>query len=73
MMWKYAVTTQAHEGIETSVVEKEKALREVTTQAHEGIETISSPDFWENQSNVTTQAHEGIETIACNVRWKGWT
>ena len=34
-----AVTTQAHEGIETSKSAKEASLFTVTTQAHEGIET----------------------------------
>ena len=34
-----AVTTQAHEGIETQKIEKRKNLCPVTTQAHEGIET----------------------------------
>ena len=34
-----AVTTQAHEGIETSPVSFDVSLIEVTTQAHEGIET----------------------------------
>ena len=33
------VTTQAHEGIETSPVSFDVSLIEVTTQAHEGIET----------------------------------
>ena len=34
-----AVTTQAHEGIETIPDEKSIAEQSVTTQAHEGIET----------------------------------
>ena len=35
-----AVTTQAHEGIETPKIESpEASSSEVTTQAHEGIET----------------------------------
>ena len=42
-----AVTTQAHEGIETSLEVNKRVLKKVTTQAHEGIETINSP------SNVT--------------------
>ena len=36
-----AVTTQAHEGIETPTASKKSDLGEVTTQAHEGIETTS--------------------------------
>ena len=36
-----AVTTQAHEGIETSVCLKFEMPCQVTTQAHEGIETYS--------------------------------
>ena len=58
-----AVTTQAHEGIETGVEPEwmeEKAT--VTTQAHEGIETVSVL-FGCNNNAVTTQAHEGIETL----------
>ena len=34
-----AVTTQAHEGIETSISAIVKVSLDVTTQAHEGIET----------------------------------
>ena len=34
-----AVTTQAHEGIETSSNSSQGCVQEVTTQAHEGIET----------------------------------
>ena len=34
-----AVTTQAHEGIETSAQGSRSKLNSVTTQAHEGIET----------------------------------
>ena len=34
-----AVTTQAHEGIETTTLSKTGKPTEVTTQAHEGIET----------------------------------
>ena len=34
-----AVTTQAHEGIETAAYAKRKEKEAVTTQAHEGIET----------------------------------
>ena len=57
-----AVTTQAHEGIETcSPWCNELGRGSVTTQAHEGIETkvhsVPSSD-----TTVTTQAHEGIET-----------
>ena len=37
-----AVTTQAHEGIETFLIQKLCQLYKVTTQAHEGIET--TPD-----------------------------
>ena len=36
-----AVTTQAHEGIETFEVLERYIIRKVTTQAHEGIETRS--------------------------------
>ena len=35
-----AVTTQAHEGIETFTMGKAKSNCLVTTQAHEGIETL---------------------------------
>ena len=35
-----AVTTQAHEGIETLSVDGQKEYEKVTTQAHEGIETL---------------------------------
>ena len=56
-----AVTTQAHEGIETVQLTQHVMRYAVTTQAHEGIETA----LW-NRCNtlylVTTQAHEGIET-----------
>ena len=34
-----AVTTQAHEGIETFVLQRNQLEHHVTTQAHEGIET----------------------------------
>ena len=34
-----AVTTQAHEGIETTVIINKRGDNPVTTQAHEGIET----------------------------------
>ena len=34
-----AVTTQAHEGIETTLAQNCRDRRLVTTQAHEGIET----------------------------------
>ena len=34
-----AVTTQAHEGIETAIINNEGEDLKVTTQAHEGIET----------------------------------
>ena len=33
------VTTQAHEGIETSLEKRKPECAAVTTQAHEGIET----------------------------------
>ena len=36
-----AVTTQAHEGIETGLHQFTADTRQVTTQAHEGIETYS--------------------------------
>ena len=35
-----AVTTQAHEGIETFETRKQQDALTVTTQAHEGIETM---------------------------------
>ena len=35
-----AVTTQAHEGIETNIRLELRCLNRVTTQAHEGIETL---------------------------------
>ena len=35
-----AVTTQAHEGIETKVTAATPIIFAVTTQAHEGIETV---------------------------------
>ena len=35
-----AVTTQAHEGIETYIPHCSHCLHGVTTQAHEGIETL---------------------------------
>ena len=35
-----AVTTQAHEGIETLIRHNESYISPVTTQAHEGIETM---------------------------------
>ena len=56
-----AVTTQAHEGIETICKTFVNKLLYVTTQAHEGIETNNG---WvaEGRNTVTTQAHEGIET-----------
>ena len=57
----YAVTTQAHEGIETMITNAKDAATAVTTQAHEGIETVLH--YWYlGQKQVTTQAHEGIET-----------
>ena len=37
-----AVTTQAHEGIETPLMSVAKNFGTVTTQAHEGIETSRS-------------------------------
>ena len=58
-----AVTTQAHEGIETSQYKYEHIQWIVTTQAHEGIETIPDEKSIAEQS-VTTQAHEGIETFS---------
>ena len=58
-----AVTTQAHEGIETPRMNWTQPLcLPVTTQAHEGIETkVDSP--YSDTDSVTTQAHEGIETL----------
>ena len=35
----FAVTTQAHEGIETIITNNKRVYFSVTTQAHEGIET----------------------------------
>ena len=57
-----AVTTQAHEGIETSMKRTHPLLYKVTTQAHEGIET-SSAIYALSCDVVTTQAREGIETL----------
>ena len=57
-----AVTTQAHEGIETSQYKYEHIQWIVTTQAHEGIETFFYR-FIALWDKVTTQAHEGIETF----------
>ena len=57
-----AVTTQAHEGIETAPVTGSGNGTPVTTQAHEGIETISKCRNLQ-VVDVTTQAHEGIETL----------
>ena len=37
-----AVTTQAHEGIETQMLHEAANDPDVTTQAHEGIETYTS-------------------------------
>ena len=56
-----AVTTQAHEGIETVCESFIGKSHWVTTQAHEGIET-ASPQLVLGILTVTTQAHEGIET-----------
>ena len=39
-MEEIAVTTQAHEGIETQTFYTDIVLTPVTTQAHEGIETL---------------------------------
>ena len=38
-----AVTTQAHEGIETSSLKQSLLCIGVTTQAHEGIEIVGHP------------------------------
>ena len=57
-----AVTTQAHEGIETIKFQGIHILQVVTTQAHEGIETYSWGCHFSDCVHVTTQAHEGIET-----------
>ena len=40
-----AVTTQAHEGIETSVESRTSTSLAVTTQAHEGIEIVEHTFF----------------------------
>ena len=58
-----AVTTQAHEGIETKAALCTVPRTFVTTQAHEGIETTEDTQrqLW---ICVTTQAHEGIETFS---------
>ena len=60
-----AVTTQAREGIETSIAPTVETSGGVTTQAREGIETIL---FYSLSAafNVTTQAREGIETNWCD-------
>ena len=55
------VTTQAHEGIETTLLNICFIKSGVTTQAHEGIETAAFGPAACNPE-VTTQAHEGIET-----------
>ena len=57
-----AVTTQAHEGIETFQFCICHLFPFVTTQAHEGIETAIMPTE-QSCAMVTTQAHEGIETL----------
>ena len=57
----FAVTTQAHEGIETTLLNICFIKSGVTTQAHEGIETAAFGPAACNPE-VTTQAHEGIET-----------
>ena len=57
-----AVTTQAHEGIETQSSPLCLHTLHVTTQAHEGIETVQSREHG-LQYQVTTQAHEGIEIV----------
>ena len=58
-----AVTTQAREGIETSLEEMyERSMAKVTTQAREGIETCLL-DRTPHKLQVTTQAREGIETV----------
>ena len=41
-----AVTTQAHEGIETTTTSKNATMLSVTTQAHEGIETYIVGTMW---------------------------
>ena len=48
-----AVTTQAHEGIETQATVPNHFAKAVTTQAHEGIETdkIKNPTWWDNSNN----------------------
>ena len=60
-----AVTTQAHEGIETDETMEMTGGDFVTTQAHEGIETRLTSCF-PSPKLVTTQAHEGIETLQIN-------
>ena len=57
-----AVTTQAHEGIETYNPYQQLPQSSVTTQAHEGIETWRIAVIATSCLCVTTQAHEGIET-----------
>ena len=61
-----AVTTQAREGIETSLRQRKRwGKSPVTTQAREGIET-NLPLLQNNSFFVTTQAREGIEgSSAC--------
>ena len=66
----FRVTTQAHEGIETSFSRLVKMLAKVTTQAREGIETRLLPALSFIADIVTTQAREGIETSSlcvCNI------
>ena len=62
-----AVTTQAHEGIETKLIDITSYPRSVTTQAHEGIETAVNADPFYLYI-VTTQAHEGIETTMTSLQ-----
>ena len=58
----FAVTTQAREGIETSLLTIPCGDCLVTTQAREGIETRIMFAWRLNPICVTTQAREGIET-----------
>ena len=66
----FPVTTQAREGIETSVRTISDTPSPVTTQARDGIETRLLPALSFIADIVTTQAREGIETSSlcvCNI------
>ena len=67
-----AVTTQAREGIETSVRTISDTPSPVTTQAREGIETRLLPALSFIADIVTTQAREGIDTFIGNALTSIW-